>query len=67
MQDQPAPQFQHAPQSQHVFAPTEDVLTEFGASRQSFMARLREILLQDPPPKGLDRTDVAALLSVCPA
>lgn len=60
-------QDQHAPQFQHVFGPTEDVLTEFGVSRQNFMARLREILLQDPPPKGLDRTDVAALLSVCRA
>ncbi|ORI18588.1 hypothetical protein [Rhodococcus sp. 1168] len=60
-------QDQHVPQFPHVFGPNEDVLTEFGVSRQSFMARLREILLQDPPPKGLDRTDVAALLRVCRA
>ncbi|MDJ0391818.1 hypothetical protein QMK17_00550 [Rhodococcus sp. G-MC3] len=44
---------------------SDDVLTEFGVSRQGFVGRLREILLQNPPPEGLDEADVAHLLAVC--
>ncbi|AYJ49492.1 hypothetical protein D8W71_15505 [Rhodococcus sp. P1Y] len=45
--------------------PGDAVLTEFGVDRQGFVRRLREILLQNPPPRGLNDADVAALLAVC--
>lgn len=44
--------------------PAEDVLTEFGVSRQGFVKRLREILLKNPP-AGLDDVDVAHVLAAC--
>ncbi len=47
----------------HGSGPTDDVLTHFGVSRQGFVNRLREILLHNPPPKGLDHRDVAYLLA----
>ncbi|WP_072802061.1 hypothetical protein [Rhodococcoides yunnanense] len=49
----------------HGGGPRDDVLVEFGVSRQGFVERLREILLQNPPPKGLDESDVAMLLAAC--
>jgi hypothetical protein len=48
----------------HGDGPAEDVLTDFGMTRQAFVRRLREILLQDPP-VGLADDDVAHLLAVC--
>lgn len=47
----------------HCSGLAEDVLTDFGVSRQGFVDRLREILLHNPPPKGLDDRDVAYLLA----
>lgn len=44
--------------------PAEDVLTEFGVSRQGFVGRLREILLNNPP-DSLDDADVACVLAAC--
>ncbi|MBY6411034.1 hypothetical protein HQ346_05630 [Rhodococcus sp. BP-252] len=49
----------------HVDGPDDDVLTEFGISREGFVTRLREILLQDSPPEGLHDADVATLLAAC--
>lgn len=48
----------------HGDGPGEDVLTEFGVSRQGFVSRLREILLKNPP-DGLDDVDVARVLAAC--
>ncbi|MFT7021592.1 MAG: hypothetical protein ACJA07_000669 [Rhodococcus sp. (in: high G+C Gram-positive bacteria)] len=45
--------------------PGDDVLGDFGVSRQGFVSRLQEILLQNPPPKGLDHLDVARLIAAC--
>lgn len=49
----------------HGDGPDEDVLVEFGLSRQGFVRRFREILLENPPPTGLDDHDVAVLLAAC--
>lgn len=49
----------------HRSGPADEVLTHFGVSRQGFVDRLREILLDNPPPKGLDDRDVAYLLAAC--
>ncbi|MFC8180074.1 MULTISPECIES: hypothetical protein [Nocardiaceae] len=48
----------------HGEGPSEDVLTEFGVSRQAFVGRLREILLRNPP-AALDDVDVARVLAAC--
>ena len=48
----------------HGEGPTEDVLTEFGVSRQGFVRHLREILLKNPP-ASLDDADVAYVLAAC--
>lgn len=42
--------------------PGDEVLTDFGMSRQGFVRRLREILLHNPP-TGLDDRDVQYLLA----
>lgn len=45
--------------------PDDDVLAEFGLSRQGFVRRLREILLHGPLPRGLTDADVAVVLAAC--
>ncbi|SNS27091.1 hypothetical protein [Rhodococcoides kyotonense] len=44
--------------------PNEDMLTEFGVSREGFVTRFREILMQYPP-TGLADADVELLLEAC--